>query len=161
MYYIVHGKYYLKFKIKHLLSYWTIFYTGGRDCIGLSFDSQECIGGDCNIIVDFAPIDGGWSGWGNIGTCSSNCQQRQTRTCTNPRPEFGGLDCFGDSSRTVSCTGGQCGKEISPNFNIPTLKQKQKTCQPLTDCPGTQTWIKRTVALWFSLSCYVFSILQV
>jgi hypothetical protein len=53
-----------------------------------------------------APIDGGWSDW---GACSVDCTTdgsggTQTRSCTNPAPQYGGADCVGDS--TQSCNVG-------------------------------------------------------
>ena len=45
------------------------------------------------------PINGGWSSW---SACSGQCgggSGTQTRTCTNPAPQFGGANCSGSSSQ--------------------------------------------------------------
>ena len=51
------------------------------------------------------PVDGGWSEpeWSE---CSATCgggTQTRTRTCTNPAPAHGGLDCQGESTETQDC----------------------------------------------------------
>jgi hypothetical protein len=38
------------------------------------------------------PINGGWSSW---GACNSTCAQ--TRSCTSPSPDNGGMECTGES----------------------------------------------------------------
>lgn len=47
-----------------------------------------------------------WTDWSAFPTCSSTCMggtQTRTRTCTNPAPMFGGMDCTGAASETQSC----------------------------------------------------------
>ncbi len=59
-------------------------------------------------------VPGGWSAWTN-GTCSAVCGvgvMTQTRTCTDPEPQFGGANCsyatHGDSKPNVICNDGPC-----------------------------------------------------
>ena len=40
-------------------------------------------------------------------TCSTGTQVR-SRTCTNPTPAHGGVDCVGDGSEQQSCDEVQC-----------------------------------------------------
>jgi len=58
-------------------------------------------------LEQISPINGGWTVWGE---CSVTCGGgTQTRTCTNPAPAYGGIDCVGDSSQSCnaqSCPGG-------------------------------------------------------
>ena len=51
-----------------------------------------------------------WSAWGNCTvTCGGGVKQRE-RTCTNPRPSFGGKDCsaLGPDTSTASCNTNPC-----------------------------------------------------
>lgn len=60
-------------------------------------------------------VHGGWSAWGNWGTCAGTCtvegqlppQQQRERTCTNPPPSVAprGNDCSGPSTDSQHCTG--------------------------------------------------------
>ncbi|WAR18812.1 CADN-like protein [Mya arenaria] len=77
---------------------------GGLDCVGDSTESQPCNGGPC-------PIDGGFTPWSSWDACSATCSegtQSRSRTCTNPEPQYGGLDCVGDSTESHSCNDGSC-----------------------------------------------------
>ena len=59
-------------------------------------------GSTCGTVVN-----GGWTNWSN---CSASCGGgTQSRSCTNPAPANGGLNCSGSSSQscnTQSCAGG-------------------------------------------------------
>ena len=58
-------------------------------------------------------VNGGYSLFGEWSECSALCDgglQTRHRTCTDPAPAHGGLDCEGDSyeireCNTVSCSG--------------------------------------------------------
>ena len=64
--------------------------------------------GDNNNV--FILVDGGWNEpeWSE---CSATCgggTQTRTRTCTNPAPAHGGLDCQGQSIETQNCFNPPC-----------------------------------------------------
>ena len=55
-------------------------------------------------------VDGGWSDWTN-SLCDAQCgpgKLNRTRTCDNPPPSGGGLDCSGPALETVDCNNGPC-----------------------------------------------------
>ena len=57
-------------------------------------------GGSTDNCSSKKPVNGGWSNW---SSCSVSCGSgTETRTCTNPSPQYGGSSCSGISSR--SCT---------------------------------------------------------
>ncbi|XP_057292316.1 coadhesin-like [Hydractinia symbiolongicarpus] len=81
---------------------------GGLDCtrLGPSSSTRVCNQQPC-------PVNGGYSNWSEYGTCSVRCgggSQERTRTCTNPSPKHGGLDCtrLGPSSSTRVCNQQPC-----------------------------------------------------
>ena len=56
-------------------------------------------------------VDGGWSEFGDWSGCDRPCgvgERRRHRTCTNPKPEFGGNDCNGTEIDTETCENGPC-----------------------------------------------------
>lgn len=74
-------------------------------CTGPDTDTQSC---DTGIPC---PIDGGWSDWSAWSDCTVGCgggTQTQTRTCTNPAPQYGGQSCQGPSSQTQTCNTNPC-----------------------------------------------------
>ena len=74
---------------------------GGLDCSGLS--SQSYTNPACPITQ--TPVNGGWGAWSSKDN-SCGISGVQTRSCNNPYPANGGLDCLGTSSRTY--TNPQC-----------------------------------------------------
>ena len=54
------------------------------------------------------PIDGVWTEWSDWGTCDTNCLKSRTRSCNNPPPFAGGLDCVGNTTEFLPCCGGDC-----------------------------------------------------
>ncbi|CAB4012900.1 anoctamin-4-like isoform X1, partial [Paramuricea clavata] len=51
-------------------------------------------------------VPGGWSDWGNWTVCSVTCGeglQLRFRSCTNPKPQFGGRDCKGAREDKQDC----------------------------------------------------------
>ena len=66
-------------------------------------------------------MDGGWTDWEDWTPCSQTCgtgSQERERSCTQPRPAFGGKDCVGVSRETKSCQARVCpGKAIVLTFS--------------------------------------------
>ena len=61
-------------------------------------------------------MDGGWSDFGDWGDCSRPCgggKQERMRTCTNPRPVYGGADCSGSDRQTRRCNEDPCSGRIT------------------------------------------------
>ena len=61
-------------------------------------------------MIDFL-ADGGWSAWGKWCACSKTCgtgTQHRSRTCTNPRPAYGGRECLGENTETRNCNTNSC-----------------------------------------------------
>lgn len=60
------------------------------------------------LISALSPLNGGWNKWSD-GMCSKNCGQTSIRysirSCTQPTPYNGGLNCVGESVQTEMCTG--------------------------------------------------------
>ncbi|KAL4216671.1 Hemicentin-1 [Mactra antiquata] len=57
--------------------------------------------GLCNV------VDGGWSDWSDWSVCDVSCgngTSTRIRTCTNPAPAHGGLNCTGNGSQFQTCS---------------------------------------------------------
>ncbi|CAC5415827.1 Coadhesin,Hemicentin-1,Thrombospondin-2,Mucin-like protein [Mytilus coruscus] len=86
----------------------------GKQCAG---KAEENITVDCNTLP--CPINGGWSQytvWSQWGNCSKECDRglryrTRSRSCTNPKPKFGGLECNG---KTTEEEGGVCNIQHCP-----------------------------------------------
>ncbi|XP_064631894.1 hemicentin-1-like [Lineus longissimus] len=64
---------------------------GGRWCRGRSIQQKKCH-------LKMCPIDGGWSLWGSWTHPTISCgegEQKRTRSCDSPVPQFGGNGCQG------------------------------------------------------------------
>ncbi len=106
----------------------------GEDCTG---DGQEIRDVSCSK-------DGGWSNWSawtDVTTCdpaTAKNVRKRTRTCTNPSPFNGGVDCDGDAveEETVSCVlnGGWSDWTewervgVCSNDNVEVLEVRGRTC---------------------------------
>ena len=56
-------------------------------------------------------VNGSWSDWSSWGSCSLTCGKgikKRSRTCTNPPPANGGLDCVGPAEQTSECNDRDC-----------------------------------------------------
>ena len=57
-------------------------------------------------------VDGAWSSWTWSGDCTVTCgggTESETRTCTNPAPQNGGVDCCGNNTKgTRACNTQPC-----------------------------------------------------
>ena len=66
----------------------------------------------CNIKWDIITlVDGEWAAWSGWSSCDVTCDngtQSRYRTCTNPAPAHGGLDCVGEGNETQECQEGLC-----------------------------------------------------
>jgi hemicentin len=76
---------------------------GGRPCEGLDTESAQC------LTNSQCPVDGNWSDWSHLDTCSAKpCSGQQGtrirfRSCSNPRPKYRGLPCRGRSWKRETC----------------------------------------------------------
>ena len=65
-----------------------------------------------------APVDGGWSNFGDWSTCSETCgggSQTRTRSCNNPSPTDSGAQCVGENSESQPCNTGGCPGKCDQN----------------------------------------------
>ena len=56
-------------------------------------------------------VDGEWSAWVEWSICTTSCGlgiQRRFRSCSNPRPAYGGRECNGSRIETRNCNSGSC-----------------------------------------------------
>ncbi|KAK3608545.1 hypothetical protein CHS0354_042522 [Potamilus streckersoni] len=72
---------------------------GGANCTGNTSEIHECNTETC------PPVNGNWSAWSNWSQCSITCSdgggnQTRFRTCTNPKPDWGGLNCTEEDTET-------------------------------------------------------------
>ncbi|XP_068688561.1 uncharacterized protein [Montipora foliosa] len=81
---------------------------GGKSCseIGSAIDVQNCNEHPC-------PIDGLYSDWSQFSECSRSCaggRQNRSRTCDNPSPKHGGMNCsrLGPASEVQTCNSFPC-----------------------------------------------------
>ena len=64
-----------------------------------------------NIFIQFFTVDGGFTSWSDWSCCSRSCgngTKVRYRSCTNPAPANGGLECTGERNQTESCLGTSC-----------------------------------------------------
>ncbi|XP_033759595.1 A disintegrin and metalloproteinase with thrombospondin motifs adt-1-like [Pecten maximus] len=77
---------------------------GGASCGNSDTSSASCNTNPC-------PIDGGWSSYGNWGSCSRSCgtgSRSRTRQCNSPAPAYNGADCVGSDTNTETCNTHPC-----------------------------------------------------
>lgn len=63
------------------------------------------------ILKLFFLVDGNWSAWTPLSSCSKTCGdgiKSRHRTCSNPAPLHGGKFCSGTKTETVTCSDGPC-----------------------------------------------------
>uniref|UniRef100_A0AAY4ADZ6 Sema domain-containing protein n=1 Tax=Denticeps clupeoides TaxID=299321 RepID=A0AAY4ADZ6_9TELE len=56
-------------------------------------------------------VNGGWSAWSSWSQCSRDCSQgirTRKRTCTNPKPKYGGIACLGSAQEFQECNVTPC-----------------------------------------------------
>lgn len=86
-------------------------------------------------------IDGNWTMWSPFSACSAVCgpgKRKQTRSCTNPRPDNGGKDCFGPSDNYTDCNLQEC-PPIPKDFNIKSCAIGEKF-----NCTSKQMCVEKT-----------------
>eukprot|EP00123_Amoebidium_parasiticum_P016720 comp23560_c1_seq1/m.39800 comp23560_c1_seq1/g.39800 ORF comp23560_c1_seq1/g.39800 comp23560_c1_seq1/m.39800 type:complete len:922 (-) comp23560_c1_seq1:551-3316(-) len=82
---------------------------GGKYCVGEGYEEHKCTVGPCSLA-----INGKWSEWGDWSTCNGNCgsgqwgKRSRRRSCSDPKPQFGGKDCNGDGLGSESCSTFEC-----------------------------------------------------
>lgn len=79
--------------------------SGGAPCQGDAMERQPCN-------IQKCPVNGQFTAWTQWGLCSKSCgdgTKERTRTCTNPAPLYGGLDCQGDTTQSQPCNIKRCG----------------------------------------------------
>lgn len=71
-----------------------------------------------------SPIDGGYSSWQPYSLCNSvTCTEAWTRYCNNPRPQYGGATCEGESFKKEVCRDtSQCVRKTTKPPPKPTEK---------------------------------------
>ncbi|XP_077984887.1 uncharacterized protein LOC144439473 [Glandiceps talaboti] len=70
-----------------------------------------CKNGFTGYLCDVQIVDGQWSKYNLWSECTATCgggTQYHTRTCDEPAPLNGGLDCYGVASETRSCNDKEC-----------------------------------------------------
>lgn len=93
-------------------------------------------------------INGGWSSWTSWNTCDKTCGdgiQHRIRRCDKPRPQNGGLTCYGNELDQRKCNVKKCpgscgrifeassGRFTSPNF--PKRYPKRLNCEWIIQVP--------------------------
>ncbi|XP_067034731.1 furin-like protease kpc-1 isoform X2 [Acropora muricata] len=76
----------------------------GRNCSGNARERRTCNTHRC-------PVHGGFTPWSSWGRCSATCGEgfrRRSRTCTNPRPAYGGRRCIGGNVQSQRCALNRC-----------------------------------------------------
>ena len=77
---------------------------GGNECEGEAEESKKCNLNPC-------PINGGWTVFTGWSGCSAKCgggQQTRTRSCNQPTPANGGIECEGEAEESKKCNLNPC-----------------------------------------------------
>ncbi|XP_060591307.1 SCO-spondin-like isoform X2 [Ruditapes philippinarum] len=77
---------------------------GGKQCAGNFTESGDCYEGEC-------PVDGEWTEWAVWTTCSATCgigYKFRNRSCNNPAPQYGGVNCSGNYDDNSTCSITHC-----------------------------------------------------
>lgn len=64
-----------------------------------------------SVFTIYFAVDGNWTGWSEWNSCSDTCGGGLTlryRNCSNPEPQFGGIDCIGNGTENDSCNTHYC-----------------------------------------------------
>ncbi|XP_078703551.1 SCO-spondin-like [Branchiostoma floridae x Branchiostoma belcheri] len=75
----------------------------------------------CN--TEACSVDGEWSTWSTWSECDATCgggNTRRSRTCSDPSPKNGGLECEGLAQEVAVCNAEPCGPEC-PEGQVPDM----------------------------------------
>ncbi|CAM4811019.1 unnamed protein product [Rotaria magnacalcarata] len=117
--------------------------------------NKWCLNGRCtpmNYRAETPSVNGGWSPWTPWSSCSHTCGlgvEYQQRTCTNPKPDFGGKHCLGVRKRYRTCQISSC-KTSTVNYK----HESQLNCDELNSKSNGTKW--KTVPWFTSEPCMVF-----
>ncbi|XP_060570518.1 thrombospondin-2-like isoform X1 [Ruditapes philippinarum] len=73
-------------------------------CVGARNDTKNCS-------IEPCAVNGQWSDWSAWGNCSVTCEngtRTRHRECTDPGPQFGGMNCTGDTLEIEECSSQPC-----------------------------------------------------
>ena len=90
-------------------------------------------------------INGEWSEWSEYDECSVECGgglKTRTRACDDPVPEFGGLDCVGNSIETQTCNTFNC--IYVTQTTTETVTETQTTTETVTETQTTTETVTET-----------------
>ncbi|XP_076436198.1 thrombospondin-2-like [Babylonia areolata] len=121
-------------------------FNGGKPCIGEAEKEEEQA---CN--TQECPIDGGWSNFAveSVGECTKTCGTGSQelvfkRTCTHPKPQFGGRNCSGDDSQVQlqPCNTNPC--PVDGGWSAFTAWEDYDECSALCGEGTKDQWRSRT-----------------
>lgn len=110
--------------VADLAVYTSVLNTQASPCDGVDCgDHGQCDGGECVCSGGYSgdactvpppPVNGGLTPWSDWSLCDRICgggRRERTRSCTNPVPRNGGLDCAGPLVEAVPCSEHECPPE--------------------------------------------------
>ncbi|XP_028391429.1 uncharacterized protein LOC114516215 [Dendronephthya gigantea] len=93
----------------------------GKPCPG-NLESKAV----CN--TEPCPINGGWSSWSNWSECDQPCDggmRQRNRSCTEPKPQYNGQSCVGDTTNIEICNKHRCIDDIQNDKGKPPEEVKR------------------------------------
>ena len=63
------------------------------------------------MYIDSLAVHGSWTPWGSWGSCSASCDggnMTRDRSCSSPRPQYGGRECDGENINVEKCADINC-----------------------------------------------------
>ena len=83
-----------------------------------------------DVSLYYPPVDCTWSRWTEWGACSKTCEGgNKTRTRTQNGPLYGGQECSGSATTSISCNTNSCSGESIINAThevVPLYPQKYR-----------------------------------
>ncbi|XP_068697131.1 A disintegrin and metalloproteinase with thrombospondin motifs adt-1-like [Montipora foliosa] len=77
----------------------------GSSCVGDGYQKMRC------HAYYPCPVNGNWTSWSSWTPCTKTCglsYRKRSRSCTNPRPQYGGNGCDGTNEEVGRCTRQAC-----------------------------------------------------